>query len=104
MSRRGPIRCCLRCGRDRRHEARGLCVTCYHAKPYEPTGTGRGGVGVPRDRATLAGRMDDFAELRRWGLSVHAAARRLGIALRTAWRYEARLKNVQPGCQAPEAA
>lgn len=38
------------------------------------------------------GRLEDYAELRIWGLSRRQAAERMGVSLRTAERYEAALR------------
>jgi hypothetical protein len=65
-------------------ESRGLCAACRRRN---------------RDRGTLgefgyvkADRLADYAELRGLGVPVPAAAARLGVSERTAWRYEAELK------------
>jgi hypothetical protein len=39
-------------------------------------------------RAIVEGRREDYADLRAWGISVEEAAARLGVHVRTAWRYE----------------
>jgi hypothetical protein len=39
-----------------------------------------------------AGRIEDYAELRSWGLTRRQAAARLGVTLRTLDRYDADLK------------
>jgi hypothetical protein len=59
---------------------------------YRATGTGPGGRGVPKDAVVVAGRIEDYAELRGRGLTVAQAAERLGISDRTGTRYEARLR------------
>jgi len=75
---------CADCGRLMPMECRGLCAACRKRN---------------RDRGTLgefgyvkADRLADYAELRRARVPVPAAAARLGVSERTAWRYEAELK------------
>jgi len=102
LSRRGPIRTCSRCGRDRRHEARGLCVTCYRIvwQPYVPTGVGRGGPGVGRSADDMAGRMADVEELLGRRYSGGKIAERLGLSDRTVRRYISRLRQGESGGRA----
>lgn len=40
------------------------------------------------------GRLEDYAELRSWGLTRRQAAERMGVTLRTAERYEATLRQL----------
>ena len=42
--------------------------------------------------AQAAGRLEDYQELRSWGLTRRQAAARLGICLKTTDRYEAKLR------------
>ena len=42
--------------------------------------------------ANALARAEDYAELRQWGESREAAAMRLGVTLRSTYRYEARLR------------
>ena len=42
--------------------------------------------------AKRAGRVEDYAELRSWGLTRREAGARLGLSLRTLDRYDAELK------------
>jgi hypothetical protein len=42
--------------------------------------------------AQRAGRIEDYAELRSWGLTRQEAAARLGVTLRTLDRYDADLR------------
>lgn len=100
--RRPPIRDCVRCRRPRPHHGRGLCESChaYVRRPYVPTGAGRGGPGLPKAPRALAGRIEDYAEIRGRHYSVDDAAARLQISIRTAWRYEARLRSQQEGAAA----
>ena len=60
-----------------------------------PTGAGRGGPGRPKDPETVAGRLEDYAELRHQGHTRLHAIERLGLSYRTAMRYEARLRPTQ---------
>lgn len=92
--RRRASRLCGRCKRVRPHVARDLCVSCYHyvRRPYVPTGAGMGGPGVLRDACSLAGRLEDYAEIRARHYTIGQAAKRLGVSVRTADRYEARLR------------
>ena len=75
---------CADCGQFMPMYARGLCSACF--KRNQEGGT-LGEFGRVR-----AGRLADYADLRRLGVPVPAAAVRLGVSERTAWRYEAELK------------
>lgn len=71
-----------------------VCNACHMRarrlrEPPSPV-TGRGGPGVPRSREVVAGRLEDFIEIRSRHYGVHEAAERLQISRRTAWRYEKR--------------
>lgn len=92
--RRRPIRYCQRCRRHRPYRAKGLCGHCYTytRRPYQPTGVGRGGPGVPKSAEVLESRLEEFAELRARHYTTVQAAARIGISVRTAERYAARLK------------
>lgn len=96
--RRRARRLCSRCGRVRPHGGLGLCEGCYSyaRRPYVPTGAGMGGPGVLRDTSAVAGRLQDYAEIRSRHYTIGQAAARLGISIRTADRYEARLRQQQP--------
>lgn len=51
-----------------------------------------GGRGIARGRSAVAGRLEDYTELRTAErLSVPHAAERMGLSIRTARRYEAHL-------------
>ena len=95
---------CTSCGGPRTHYrspvygfarfgCHGWCARCYgrwlnNGKPASgppPPRQGRGGGPHP-------GRVEDYAELRSWGLTREQAARRLGVTLRSALRYEAELR------------
>ena len=86
---------CRGCGRRRRKRqgARDYCGTCYgrwayHGYPQEGPPSPVLSV-APAERA---GRIEDFVELRSWGVSREEAARRLGVSLRTVERYDAALR------------
>jgi hypothetical protein len=72
-----------------------MCGVCRRnsSRVYVSTGTGPGGRGVAKSTDVIAGRVRDYAEFRRLGYSVQRAAARLGVADRTGWRYEARLRD-----------
>ncbi|WP_144069894.1 helix-turn-helix domain-containing protein [Nonomuraea indica] len=78
------------------HGGRGLCHTCY--RRHLAAGTL---AQYPRLQTWLSaqGRIADFAELRERGLTVREAAEQIGVSLRTAERYQARL-NSQEGVAA----
>ena len=50
--------------------------------------------GRARYSQVRAARVEDYAELRSWGLTRVQAAQRLGVCERTAWRYEAGQRQV----------
>ena len=54
----------------------------------------------PPRSAERAGRIEDYAELRSWGLSLQDAAARMGLTTRTVERYEAELKRHQQQTEA----
>ncbi len=60
------------------------CATCH--RRWQRQGYPEGGPRPSRQRATgsFADRLEDYAELRSWGVSVAEAAGRVGISLRTA--------------------
>lgn len=80
MKRPGPIRVCAECGREREHEAHGLCRTCYTRwRRRAALAAGR----VPR----IAARVQDYAEVRSLGETRETACARLlrgAAALRVA--------------------
>ena len=82
---------CACCHNFGTHKARNLCTHCYDR--HENAGTLH---HHPPLRAWVAtrGRVDDYAHLRR-ALTIQDAAARLGVAKRTAERYEARLRGGQ---------
>lgn len=93
---------CKHCGDTKRHGAYGWCHACYTRWDR----AGRPEDGPPQKTSPLAvlelawqahserrkGRLEDYQDLRSWGLTVERAARRLGLSERTAWRYEAALR------------
>lgn len=92
------IRCAC-CGREGKHHARGWILTCYKrwlraGKPEEgpPPPLSLPEIGRMHS-AAKAGRVEDYEWLTRdEGLTLYAAAERLGISSRTAWRYERALR------------
>lgn len=86
------IRVCSQ-GDGRPVKAHGWCKPCYqrwlcHGRPEDgppPPGT-RGN--------SCEGRVEDYTELKSWGLTRQQAAARLGVTLRTIVRYEHRLRQV----------
>ncbi|MFB4276073.1 hypothetical protein ACBJ59_12315 [Nonomuraea sp. MTCD27] len=80
---------CACCGSAGLHDGRSLCHSCYHW--HHANGTLGKYPPLRTWLATLA-RIEDFAELRRGGLSVRAAAARVGVTKRSGERYERRLK------------
>lgn len=68
----------------------------HHAKHRCPqhrvTGREAADLGRRAWSAIRAGRVEDYAELRSWGLTRQQAADRLGVCLKTAERYDADLR------------
>lgn len=95
----GRIVVCVGCRQERIHHAKGKCRPCYHRGqyPYRSTGSGRGGRGVAKSDEAFGSRLEEFAALRRGGLSIRKAAARIGVADRTGDRYAARLKLWEDG-------
>lgn len=101
MSRR-PVIDCRCCHRQREHRARGLCASCWsrsarHGHPATVPPPAPQGMALPAAwaalRATRIARIEDYVELtREFGLSLEHAAERMGVSVRTAWRYEAELR------------
>lgn len=84
---------CASCGHDRARRARGLCNTCWNH--HQAAGTLGQFPPTPRgETRPRLHRVTDYAELRAYGELLDVAARRLGVSARTAWRYEARLRQV----------
>lgn len=78
---------CACCGLEGWHAARGWRHACYQRWVY--AGQPAGG---PPAKGAAADRVEDYAELRSWGLTRQAAADRLGLSIRTLQRYDQRLK------------
>ena len=84
----------------------GFCRTCYDR--WRDAGRPDDGVPAPMSHAercavtaevhrqARAARLEDFAELRGQGLSISAAARRVGVVYLTGTRYEAELRKGVP--------
>lgn len=75
---------CVRCDRFRVLPIRGLCTTCYK---YVREDGSLGDYGWTRND-----RLAEYAGLRAGGLSIPAAAKRMGVSTRTGTRYEAELR------------
>jgi DNA invertase Pin-like site-specific DNA recombinase len=82
---------CTRCHRHRRIKSLGECGTCY-TRRYEPRTGNPGARGVLKSREVRAGRLEDVAELLAWGEDQRMIATRLGLSVRTIYRYLARLE------------
>ena len=76
---------CASCGQVRVIAHRGLCDPCTNR--YERDGT------ITQWGYVKADRVADYAWLRRSGELLTVAAARVGVSERTAWRYEAQLKD-----------
>ena len=74
---------CASCERIRPLIERGLCDSCRTLRRRDGTIGDYGYVKTDR--------MEDYADLRRFGESVAVAASRVGVSERTGWRYEAQL-------------
>jgi hypothetical protein len=84
-------RCCGGCRGTHKDGARGeYCRRCY--KRWLDAGFPAGGPQAPRHspggHGTRAGRLEDYSDLRSWGLSQAEAVTRMGITRRTAQRYD----------------
>jgi hypothetical protein len=82
--------CGERPGRWRGTRAHGYCIRCFkrwmdHGYPASGPPPLRRGAGPKQGRGA---RIEDYIELRSWGLSQAEAARRLGVVRRTVVRYE----------------
>lgn len=95
-----PAPTCARCPRPRRYPTCGLCDPCYQQwrRDGRPDlGTWQPHVQCSTSAESVAGRREDYAELRGFGLSVEDAAARLGVHERTGWRYERQLRAEETG-------
>jgi hypothetical protein len=81
---------CSNCGNHRRHYARHWCGACWRRW----NAAGQPASGPPPSPYR---RWDEYYELtQEMGHSRRQAAARMGISVRTALRYEARLRTVRP--------
>ncbi|WP_329520533.1 hypothetical protein [Spirillospora sp. NBC_01491] len=99
--RHRPTVTCACCGRTGEHAGRGWILACH--RRWRAAGRPDTGPPPPSRRypsttaAAIAGRIEDYRELTRdHGLTVTAAALRLGVDARTAFRYEARIRKEAP--------
>ena len=76
---------CASCEQEGPLISRGLCKPCRDRHQWAGTLTSFGYV--------KADRVADYADLRRDGELLEVAASRIGVSERTAWRYEAGLKD-----------
>jgi hypothetical protein len=95
-----PARCDIPCGQVRDHRAAeqhlraaGWGVTrgrhtCPEHKRANVQAARAGVLGRAARSAIREGRVEDYAELRSWGLTRAQAAERLGVSYRTAMRYQ----------------
>lgn len=79
---------------------RGYCQRCYRRyrrcwRRWRDAGFPESGLPQPGRpwQFAAAGRHEDYAELRSWGLSLAEAADRMQVTRRTAQRYEAALRD-----------
>jgi hypothetical protein len=99
------LTCACGCERTGAHEARGLLPGCYTRAfragrlddyPPHPMSLDRRRVAAARmvqgKQAARDGRLEDYIELRSWGLSRREAAARVGVTLRTTVRWHHRLR------------
>jgi hypothetical protein len=69
------------------------CKNCRSRWVYHGRPSGGPPPARPYPAGPVAGRLEDYAELRAQGLSRAAAALRLGVTIRSAIRYESRLRS-----------
>lgn len=94
-----PITCACGCGRRGPHHSRGLVETCWKRHKYNnaldryPRTTP---VPPPRPMRLVsprvAGRIEDYVELRSWGVRREEARQRLGVTDRTISRWHTHLR------------
>ena len=82
---RRRVTVCASCEKVRPLITRGLCDPCRHRYEFDGTITDWGYV--------KADRVQDYAWLRKSGETLPVAASRIGVSERTAWRYEAELRD-----------
>lgn len=92
------VTCACGCGRVDRHKGRGLISACwnrerYHGRIDDWPPTKQPATHRMKLRAdTVRGRLEDYLELRSWGVDDDEAAARLGVTTRTLTRYKAHLR------------
>ena len=84
---------CTCCGRRPRRHRAGWCTTCYNRWTYH----GRPPGGPPEPGEFRRIRIEEYAFLLSQGVPRKAVARRLGIGMSTAGRYEAELRRPELG-------
>jgi hypothetical protein len=67
----------------------------YHCPQHKRTTAQAAAAAHRAYSAIRAGRVEDYAELRSWGLTRREAAARVGVNVRTTWRYDADLRQRQ---------
>lgn len=90
------VSCCMRA----KNWSRGRCRPCAKAAAYAAANPcdrpGPHGRGVQKGAVVLAGRIETYAELtREQYYTLENAAARMGISVRTAQRYEARVREME---------
>jgi hypothetical protein len=91
---------CVSCCRRAKNWSRGRCAACAKAAAYAAANSrgqaGPHGRGVPKGAVVVSGRIEDYAELtREQYYTLENAAARMGISVRTAQRYEARVREME---------
>ena len=91
---------CAHCRTKRPRDAHRAGWRCDHCRRCYKRWMDHGfpASGPPVKRVQVAGwrsdgRVEDYAELRSWGLTRQESAARLGVTIRSALRYEARLRD-----------
>lgn len=88
-----PSRICKRCGKDKPHEAHGLCKSCYGRRyPRQDAPNGVSTQHHSRTPDAVASRIEDYALIRPTVADHREAALRLGVSYRTILRYNRRLE------------
>ncbi|MFY7069609.1 hypothetical protein ACOQFV_27440 [Nocardiopsis changdeensis] len=92
------VTCICGCGRTGPHHGRGLITACWHREKYHGRLNDWPLTQAPVNRPmrliseSVRGRLEDYLELRSWGVPVPEAARRLGVSERTITRYNSHLR------------
>lgn len=92
------ITCACGCGRVDRHKGRGLVNACWSRERYHgriddwPPTKAPANYEMKLAASSVRGRLEDYLELKSWGVPDDEAARRLGVTTRTLQRYEAHLR------------